>query len=101
MSSTNPSKLRYWLLAVGAVILDQITKSAVLAKFEDYERLGIIPGFFDLTLVYNTGAAFSFPRHRRRLAEIFLHRAGGQSCASGWLTPCGKTNSALGVRGAR
>ena len=31
MSSTNPSKLRYWLLAVGAVILDQITKSAVLA----------------------------------------------------------------------
>ena len=60
MSSTNPSKLRYWLLAVGAVILDQITKSAVLAKFEDYERLGIIPGFFDLTLVYNTGAAFSF-----------------------------------------
>ena len=60
MSSTTPSKLRYWLLAVGAVILDQITKSAVLAKFEDYERLGIIPGFFDLTLVYNTGAAFSF-----------------------------------------
>ena len=100
MSSTNPSKLRYWLLAVGAVILDQITKSAVLAKFEDYERLGIIPGFFDLTLVYNTGAAFSFLATAGAGRNI-SSSCWRQSCASGWLTPCGKTNLALGVRGAR
>ncbi|MGF6147416.1 Lipoprotein signal peptidase [Kingella potus] len=55
-----PSTLRYWLLSAAAIVLDQITKYAVLARFEDFERLNLIPGFFDLTLVYNTGAAFSF-----------------------------------------
>lgn len=52
--------LRYWLTAAAAIILDQISKWAVLARFEFAERLNIIPGFFDLTLVYNPGAAFSF-----------------------------------------
>lgn len=42
------------------MILDQISKWAILAKFEDFKRVNIIPHFFDLTLVYNTGAAFSF-----------------------------------------
>ena len=55
-----PSTLRYWLLSAAAIVLDQITKYAVLATFADYERLPVIPHFFDLTLVYNTGAAFSF-----------------------------------------
>lgn len=52
--------LPYIATSFVAVILDQITKWAVLAKFEDFERLNIIPNFFDLTLVYNYGAAFSF-----------------------------------------
>lgn len=51
--------LPYIATSFVAVILDQITKWAVLAKFEDFERLNIIPNFFDLTLVYNYGAAFS------------------------------------------
>jgi signal peptidase II len=55
-----PSTLRYWLLSAAAVVLDQISKYAVLARFEDFERLPVVGGFFDLTLVYNTGAAFSF-----------------------------------------
>ena len=45
--------LPYWLVAIAAVILDQISKSAVLARFAYQERLNIIPHFFDLTLVYN------------------------------------------------
>ena len=49
-----------YITAVVAMILDQISKWAILAKFEDFERVNIIPHFFDLTLVYNTGAAFSF-----------------------------------------
>ena len=52
--------LPYWLLAAVATIADQATKYAVLARFEYRERLNIIPNFFDLTLVYNPGAAFSF-----------------------------------------
>ena len=49
-----------YITAVVAMILDQISKWAILTKFEDFERVNIIPHFFDLTLVYNTGAAFSF-----------------------------------------
>ena len=50
----------HWYLAVLAVVLDQITKYMVLARFGYGERLNVLPGFFDLTLVYNPGAAFSF-----------------------------------------
>ncbi|MDO4906480.1 signal peptidase II [Neisseria sp.] len=60
MSARKSSKTKYWLLAAAAIVLDQITKTAVLQHFQFAERLNIIPGFFDLTLVFNTGAAFSF-----------------------------------------
>lgn len=60
MSQKKPVLIQYWLLVVLAVVLDQITKVAVLKHFQFAERLNIIPGFFDLTLLYNTGAAFSF-----------------------------------------
>jgi signal peptidase II len=50
-----------WLLLSAVVILlDQITKIAVERRFSFAERLSVIQGFFDLTLVYNKGAAFSF-----------------------------------------
>lgn len=60
MATEKKSKMKYWLLAAAAIVLDQITKTAILGRFEFAERLNIIPNFFDLTLVYNTGAAFSF-----------------------------------------
>ena len=50
-----------WLLLSAIIILlDQITKIAVEKRFSFAERLSVIEGFFDLTLVYNKGAAFSF-----------------------------------------
>lgn len=52
--------LAYICAAVGVVILDQLTKWLILLNFEYQERLNIIPNFFDLILVYNPGAAFSF-----------------------------------------
>jgi len=57
-----PSKgLAGWLsLAALVIVLDQLTKWLVLGSFAFAERRPVIPGFFDLTLVYNTGAAFSF-----------------------------------------
>ena len=47
-----------WLSAV-VVLLDQVTKFWIVATFEEYEVMTILP-VFNLTLVYNPGAAFSF-----------------------------------------
>ncbi|MDO5355880.1 MAG: signal peptidase II [Conchiformibius sp.] len=52
--------LPYWILSLTAIVLDQLSKYIVLVNFAEYERLNVIPHFFDLTLVYNPGAAFSF-----------------------------------------
>lgn len=55
MSRTWP----WFLAAVAIVLADQATKAVVLARFAPGERLQVT-GFFDLVLVFNTGAAFSF-----------------------------------------
>jgi signal peptidase II len=50
-----------WLLLIAAVIvLDQSTKAAIARFFAYGERREIVHGFFDLTLWFNKGAAFSF-----------------------------------------
>ena len=50
-----------WLTVSAVVIvIDQITKAIVVAKLEPYVPHEVIPGFFNWTLAYNTGAAFSF-----------------------------------------
>ena len=49
-----------WLaLAAGVIVLDQVTKAWIMAAFAPGEVLPVT-GFFDLVLVFNTGAAFSF-----------------------------------------
>ena len=49
-----------WFLTSAAIVLaDQATKSLVLGRFAPGERLEIT-GFFNLVLVFNKGAAFSF-----------------------------------------
>ena len=49
-----------WLaLAILVIVLDQWSKLAVLARFAEYESLPVTD-FFNLVLVYNPGAAFSF-----------------------------------------
>ena len=40
------------------MILDQVTKALVRSAFDLHEGSSVIPGFFDLTRVHNTGAAF-------------------------------------------
>jgi signal peptidase II len=46
-----------WLSAA-IVVLDQASKAVVRAKLPLHDSVTIIPGFFDLTHVRNTGAAF-------------------------------------------
>ncbi|MEZ5649658.1 MAG: signal peptidase II [Burkholderiaceae bacterium] len=51
---------RWLALAVLVVVLDQLSKFWVLQSFALHERRPVINGLFDLTLVFNPGAAFSF-----------------------------------------
>lgn len=54
-----PGQLR-WLWLTGLVIvLDQLAKHLMVGHFQIYERMEVLP-FFNLTLAYNAGAAFSF-----------------------------------------
>jgi signal peptidase II len=45
---------------VVVVILDQITKSAIVTRFFIHESYPIVDGFFNLVYVMNPGAAFGF-----------------------------------------
>ena len=51
-------RLPYLALALGVVILDQVTKAVVIARIPLYRTIPVIRGFFDLTHLQNTGAAF-------------------------------------------
>jgi signal peptidase II len=50
---------RWFVLAALVVLADQATKALVLARFAPGEQVALAP-FFNLVLVYNKGAAFSF-----------------------------------------
>lgn len=45
-------------LAIGVIMLDQFTKHRMVALLSEQRTLAVISGFFNLTLVYNRGAAF-------------------------------------------
>ena len=51
--------LRLLWLSLLVVALDQVSKLWIMAHFQEFEVLTVWP-VFNLTLVYNTGAAFSF-----------------------------------------
>ncbi len=51
--------IRWLWLSVAVVLLDQVTKLYILANFELYQRLEVLP-VLDITRLHNTGAAFSF-----------------------------------------
>jgi signal peptidase II len=49
-----------WLwLSLFVVVLDQVTKALIVANFELYERVQLLP-VFGITRLHNLGAAFSF-----------------------------------------
>jgi len=47
-------------IALAVVVLDQIVKAIVRREIALNESISVIPGFFDLTRVHNTGTAFGF-----------------------------------------
>ena len=48
------------IVAAAVVVVDQIVKAAVRSRLELHESVTVVPGFFDLTRVHNTGAAYGF-----------------------------------------
>lgn len=47
-------------IALAIVALDQIVKAIIRRQIALNESITVIPGFFDLTRVHNTGTAFGF-----------------------------------------
>jgi signal peptidase II len=61
MASIKRVELKYWILGIlglSILILDQVTKLIVLDRFRLGETLSIWKGYFNLTYIRNTGAAF-------------------------------------------
>lgn len=54
-----PGQLQWLWVSVLVVAADLWTKALILDSFRLYERLEVLP-FFNLTLAFNRGAAFSF-----------------------------------------
>ena len=51
--------LKWYAVALVVLIVDQLTKLSISQQF-NYGEVLPVTGFFNLTLVHNTGAAFSF-----------------------------------------
>lgn len=49
----------YFAVILGTIVVDQLTKSWVIESLRLYESIEIIPRFFNLVYVTNSGAAFS------------------------------------------
>jgi signal peptidase II len=58
-NNSTRTKTLWYVLAILIVLLDQLSKWLITHHFQVYETLSVFRGF-DLTLRYNTGAAFSF-----------------------------------------
>ncbi len=66
-------RVLYALLSVAVVVLDQVTKSILKARLPLYDSFPVIRGFFDITHVQNTGAAFGlFASFDHPFRTVFL-----------------------------
>ncbi len=52
--------LKWLWLTLLVIVLDLGSKALISHYFSLYETLAVIPGWFNLTLAHNSGAAFSF-----------------------------------------
>jgi len=62
----------FFLCLSGIVVADQISKQVVLQNFSEYQSQPIIPGLFNLVLVFNRGAAFGI---MSGLSDSYRHLA--------------------------
>lgn len=62
----------FLLVGSTVLILDQASKSWVLDSLGLYQQLPVIPSFFNLTHVTNTGAAFGFMAGQEKWRHLFF-----------------------------
>lgn len=63
-----------WLLLswmIGFALIDQLSKLLAKTYINPDEPISVIPGVFQLTLAYNTGAAFSMLHNQPQLLSVF------------------------------
>jgi signal peptidase II len=53
-------KLPWLLLSLLVLVADRLSKDFFETSLTLYQRIEVVAGYFDWTLAYNTGAAFSF-----------------------------------------
>ncbi|NTV95183.1 MAG: lipoprotein signal peptidase [Thiobacillus sp.] len=70
--TTPKSGLRWLWLAGLTLVLDQVTKLAVIAKLAPYQDVIPLTGFFNLVHVHNAGAAFSLFADQPGWQRIFF-----------------------------
>ena len=63
-------RLLPWAVIVLLALADQVTKMLVLRWIPFQETIPVVPGFFSLTHVYNTGAAFGMLHDSNRFFII-------------------------------
>jgi len=68
------NRMALWILIGGCFLIDQATKIWVVHSIPFQDSIIVIPGFFSLTHVYNTGAAFGM-LHDSNLFFILLSTA--------------------------
>jgi signal peptidase II len=60
MHKFNKEDVVYFAVIIVVIVADQVTKALIVDAMRLYESWEIIPGFFNLVYVTNSGAAFSF-----------------------------------------
>jgi signal peptidase II len=66
----------FFLIMLGLVVLDQVTKILVARTVDLYESVPVIPGFFNITRIHNRGAIFgTFSRTSNQLVFLLLTAA--------------------------
>ena len=65
LSKINFKYLKLGCIAGVVVIVDQITKAVIINKVPVYHSISVIPGFFNITHIRNSGGAFGFLANQR------------------------------------
>jgi len=72
MKIPGPAAAGFFVTALLVLGLDQLSKAWIVSNFLLHETRNIIPGFFNITFITNTGAAFGFLAGADDWRHIFL-----------------------------
>lgn len=74
----------YLALILGLAVCDQVTKAVVAGAVDIYRVIPVIPGFFNITRIHNTGAIFGILSGSGNL-PVFLLLTGASLFALGFV----------------